>query len=293
MNMIACSEDGQVFVGNLTTGPSDSPFKLYSWADSLGGTPPQVAWAGDPDGGSAANRWGDSLDVHGTAFGVEAIIGARNSKRIAILNNFGLGSPATLVDVPAAETGNFGLGLAWGDGDVCWGKASGTALRQVALDRNTHQGTVLRTITNYPTMCGIAVDTRNQLLAGYTLETPDTLRLLNIAEPLSTPLELDTEFFPTDNGNANGTGAVRFGTDNFGYSKLFALDSNNGIIALKIGGRLYASLSGTTLTLTWQGTHALQSSPDLTQEFTDVPGAVSGYTVEVPQMPRLFYRLKD
>ncbi|MEY2408750.1 MAG: hypothetical protein QOF48_1420 [Verrucomicrobiota bacterium] len=296
INMIACSADGQVFVGNLTTNPSDvnnGPYKLYSWADSLAGTLPQVAWSGDPDGGATTNRWGDNLDVHGSGSGVEALIGARNTKRLAILNNFGASPSITLVDVPDAENGNFGMSAIWGDADTCWGKSSGTAIRHVAFDRNAHLGTVLRTITNYPTMGAIAVDVANQLLAGVTLETPDTLRLVHLEQPLSTSLELDTEFFPTDNANANGTGEVRFGADSFGFSKLFALDSNNGIIALNIGGRLNQSRTGNMLTLTWQGERTLQASGEVFQGFTNVVGAASGYTIDVTAAGRIFFRLKD
>ena len=79
-----------------------------------------------------------------------------------------------------------------------------------ALDFNPHLGTVLRTITNYPTMAIIAVDNANQLLAGISLERPDTLRLLNISPVLSTPLEHDTEFFLSDNANDFGAGQFDF-----------------------------------------------------------------------------------
>jgi hypothetical protein len=293
--MVACTDDGQIFVANLTTGGATDPYKIYAFQDDDPLTHPYLLWGGDPGNGNN-QRWGDNLDVRNTAGLIEVLIASRNAKVVALLRGT-VGLPldpvATLINVADADNGNFGLSVAFGDGATFWGKASGSPLRQVGYDLVTGVGTVLRTITNYPSMSVIAVDNHNQLLAGATLETPDTLRLLDIATPLSGPLELDTEFFPTDNANANGTGEVRFGTDSFGYSKLFALDSNNGIIALNVGGRLHESLDGNMLTLTWHGTHTLQATPDLTQAFTNVVGAVSGFMVDTTLAGQQFFRLRD
>jgi hypothetical protein len=62
------------------------------------------------------------------------------------------------------------------------------------------------------------------------VENPDNLRLLDTTLPQQEPAVLDIELFPTDNANINGTGSIAFGPD-----KVFALDSNNGIMALNIG----------------------------------------------------------
>jgi len=288
INMIACAEDGQVVVANLTSDGSTDPFKVYVFPDSLGGNAALLGWSGNPGGAGDTNRWGDNLDVRGSGLGLEVLVGSRFGRRIAILNGLFLALPPIVIDVPDAEPRNFGLSIAWGEGDTCWGKSSGTAIRHVALDINAHLGTVLRTITNYPMMSVIAVDNVNQLLAGISLETPDTLRLLNISPALSTPLELDTEFFLSDNINMNGTGQIDFGS-----GKLFALDSNNGIIALSVWPRLRHSVSGSMLTLTWDGTHTLQATHELGVPFTNVVGAVSGHTVDTATAGNLFYRLKD
>ena len=290
INMIACAEDGQVVVANLTVNGSTDPFKVYVFPDSLGADTALLAWSGNPgDAGLGdANRWGDNLDVRGSGLGLEVLVGSRNSRRLAIINGLFLALPPIVIDVPDAEAGNFGLCICWGAGDTCWGKSSGTALRHVALDVNGHVGTVLRTITSYPRMSVVAIDSANQLLAGITLETPDTLRLLNVSPVPSTSLELDTEFFLSDNANANGTGQV-----DFANGKLFALDSNNGIIALSVAPRLRHSVSGSMLTLTWDGTHTLQATPDLGVPFSDVEDAVSGYTVNTAVTGNLYYRLKD
>lgn len=287
VNMVACGPDGCVYVGNLTTGGTNDPFKLYVYANDDAGTAPSVAWSGDP-GSGINDRWGDNFDVRGFAGAGEAILGARNSKRVAVLQLFsGPSSPAISYDVPAAENGNFGLSIVWGQADTCWGKSSGTAIRHVSLDPNTHLGEVLRTITSYPTMSVIALDPENDYLAGVTLETPDTVRLVDLTSPPAAGLELDTEFFAADNANANGTGAIRFGPN-----KLFALDTNNGLLALGVGARLRYSVAGSMLTLNWAGSQILQATPDLSQPFTNVVGAVTGYMADTSLSGQLFYRLK-
>ncbi len=288
VNMVACGPDGCVYVGNLTTGGTTDPFKLYVFPDDAGGTAPSVAWSGDPGSGTN-DRWGDNLDVRGFAGTGEAILGARFSKRVAVLQLFsGPSSAAISYDVPAAENGNFGLSILWGPGDTCWGKSAGTAIRHVSLDPNTRVGTVLRTLTDYPTMSVIAVDPGNDYLAGITLETPDTVRLVDLTSPPSAGLELDTEFFATDNANGNGTGEIRFG-----HNKLFALDTNNGLLALGVGARLRHAVAGSILTLSWAGGQILQSTADLSQPFTDVGGAASGYMVDISAGGQRFYRLRN
>jgi len=47
------------------------------------------------------------------------------------------------------------------------------------------------------------------------------------------------------------------------------------------------------LTLTWDGTHTLQATPEPGVPFTNVVGAVSGHTVDTATAGNLLYRLKD
>lgn len=291
INMVACTEDGQVFVGNLTSDSVNpaTPYKLYAYLEDAAAAEPILAWSGDP-GAGATNRWGDNLDVRGTGSAVEALIASRNGKIVSRLQGIGLvpSLPPTVITVPDADNGNFGLSVVFGAGDTFWGKSSGSPLRQVSYNVDTQLGTVVKTITNYPGMNVIGLDPVNQQVAGLSLETPDNLRLLNVEDLPGVALELDTEIFPTDNPNLNGTGAVRFGK-----GKLFALQSNNGLMAVTVWPKLRLAVSGTTLTLTWDGTHTLQSATDITGPWTDVADAVSGYSVNGANAGNLFFRLKD
>src|SRR6185503_19581904 len=97
-----------------------------------------------------------------------------------------------------APDGSLGLGIAFGAGDTFWARATATALRQIGFDPNTGSGTTLHTYAPsvFPGNIGpIAVDVTKNYLAGIAIETPDNVRLFNIAELSQPPLALDTKFF--------------------------------------------------------------------------------------------------
>jgi len=288
MNMVAASEDGEVFVANLTTDGTTTPFKIYSYFSDDVSTAPVVVYSGDPGAGTA-NRWGDNFDVRFTGAGVQAIAGCRNNRAVAIWDDVSITPVAAphLLNVANADAGNFGLSVTFGEGNTFWGKSAGAALRQVQYDDAFTTAAVVRTITNYPAMDVVVCDRGNQWIGGISVETPDNVRLLNIDTTPGEPFEEDTEFFPTDNANANGTGQVRFGPN-----RVFALDSNNGLIAMRLWPKLHRAMSGNSMTLTWDGFHTLQASPN-GNTWTNVTGAVSGYSVNVTTAPELLYRLNN
>ena len=293
VNMVACTEIGEVFVGNLTTLNTD-PYKLYYWGDDSAATAPTTAFSGDPGLGNN-QRWGDNLDVRmGTGGAAEVLLGSRNGKLVTKIE-YVAGFSATVFtnSFPDATDGNFGLSCVWGEGDTIWGKSSGVALRQCLPDFVSGVGTVVQTVNGVLNVNVVGADRANKLLAAMTtIDTPSNVRLLNV-EGLGT-VEVDTEFFPTDNANANGSGAARFGK-----GRLVALDANNGIIMLRVAPKLHSSRSGSTLTFTWdttpEGPHRLQSSPTLSPAvWSDVTGGgTSGVTVTVATSGNLFFRLTN
>ena len=117
------------------------------------------------------------------------------------------------------------------------------------------------------------------------------MRLYDISNPTNLPVLLDQEFFATDNVNLNNTGAV-----DFGCGRLYALDSNNGILAMTInsGGAqppmLSLNRSGSNVVLIYTG--VLQSSTDAAGGYRDVPGAASPFTINSPSDPTRFYRAR-
>jgi hypothetical protein len=241
LNMIGVSPDGVVYAGNLTADSTvpGQEFRLYAWIDDQPDTAPALVWSGDPgaltEGGSLTNRWGDTMAVRMVNNEHQVLIGSRSGTAVALLLPDSMLNAKYLFDVNGASPGDFGNGIAWGDGETIWSKGAGSdSLRHVQVDINTCldsicQGTILETFSGYSTLSAIGVDPAKQLLAGVSLENPDTLRLYDISDLNGGPLHVDTEFFPTDNANSTGSGAVAFGPD-----RLYALNSNNGIIAMTL-----------------------------------------------------------
>jgi hypothetical protein len=119
-----------------------------------------------------------------------------------------------------------------------------------------------------------------------TVDTPANLRVLDVyQQAVSAPL-LDQEFFGTDNDNAAGTGSVAV---DVAGGRVFALDTNNGLLAAKYAPPLRFTSAGSNLTMTWAGPAVLQHAAVITGTFTNVPSATSPFTTSQPG----FYRLQN
>lgn len=229
--MIGAAEDGAVYAGNLTLAPASVPFRLYRWPNDNPGTAPSIAYSGDPSPGSA-QRWGDTLAVRGAGKSTQILIGSRSGNLVVLFTTTnGVSFAPHPITVGDAPTGSFGLGLAFGVGETFWGKATGTALRQVFFDLGAGTGAVLRAHGNPEipnSMAPLGANPSLNMLAGIHVASPNHLRLYDLSD--LPPALLATNLFPTDNDNSGtGTGAVDFHGD-----RVYALDSNNGLLAMRI-----------------------------------------------------------
>jgi len=240
LNMIDVADDGTIYAVNLTTDSSvgTSPFKIYRWTSES--AVPTVVYSGDISGGdsNAANRrFGDNFAVRGSGANTQFVVAARNGTIMHIFtttdgNTFTPNRIAT--DITA---GDFGLSVAFGETDTVWGTASGRPVRNVGYDLVNH---IAGTHGNFgnavipTTVTAIAIDPVNQLLGAIQLNpspTRDGLLLYQAWSDSAIGANDTDEQFPADNANANGTGAVDF--DSAGH-RVFALDSNNGLVAYSI-----------------------------------------------------------
>lgn len=241
LNMIGVAGDGAIYAGNLTGNAATTNFKLYRWASETAN--PVLVFDGTPAPGKTDNtgnvlRFGDTMDVRGSGSSTQIILGSRGGNTASILTTSdGTAFTATLLqtDAPVTSSGNgpFGLGIAFGGGNTLWGKSSAsgtptteTPLREFSFDLATSSAVTILS-AGQP---GVSIDIRNVaydaahgLLAGVN-NVNHTLSLFDVST--GTPVLLDTENFPGANANANGTGAA-----DFGGGKLFALDTNNGLVA--------------------------------------------------------------
>jgi hypothetical protein len=306
LNLVRVADDGSVYAANLST--TGSKFAIYRWADDGATTSPALAWGGDPAPGSG-QRWGDNMDVRGASDRTEILMASRNGTVVALFNTIdGQNFNPTIIDVPGANPGNFGLGVAFGKGNTFWGKATGPTapLRHVEFDPISGLGTVLQTFVSpavRTSVGAIEVDPVTATLYAIGVENPDNLQVYNIANLAANPIPRDVEFFPTDLENANATAAIDVSGD-----KVLALDTNNGLMALQLNTSLLraprlipdgAPANG-TFTISFFGipgdTYSVEASTDLKSwvPVFGVVGDASGIVIlgdnNAGNFPYRFYR---
>ncbi len=232
LHTMGIADDGAVYVSNLTLNGATTQLRIYRWANDNPGTLPTVAFAGDPAPGNG-QRWGDTIDVRGAGANTQIVLGSRSGTNIVVLTTAN-GSTFTNnpINVSGAVDGAFGLGIAFGASNTVWGKAVGTSLRLASFNLAAGTGAVLQTYGS-PTVANsigaIGASTNLNILAGVAIETPDNLKVYDLPPGGGAPSLVGTNAFATDNENSNLTGAVDFGGD-----RIYALDSNNGLMALQV-----------------------------------------------------------
>jgi hypothetical protein len=285
INMVRVNAAGEIFVCNVTTNASVDAFKLYRWFDDSIYSYAYMMWSGKPGGLDDTDRWGDTMDVRDKEGDTQVLVASRSGTNVAIIR-VNQGSLWTFA-VPDAPPGAFAQGLAWGEGDTFWGKSLGGVLYHVGLDLNTLNANVLHAYSNVTTLGPIGLATELGVMAGVSIETPDNLRLYDMTDLYSGPVNIDTAFYPTDNSNPSGYGAVAFGPN-----RVYALDSNNGILAMRIRPQLKFSSTSTNVTLRWIGSYVLQSCSTVDGTYHDLPDARSPYPVDTARQGQTFFRLR-
>jgi len=286
INTISVADDGAVYacnLGNVTTGGG---FTIYRWADDAPTTMATIAYGPDSPAGE---RIGDTLAATGAGADTRLFAATRAGTAVVVFNTGdGLNFGPNVVDVTTAGAGFAGLGLAAGAGDTFWATSSGGfPLAKVFYDLANGTNELQLSLAGRSGY-NIAVDSQNGFVADNgTSDTPSNLRLLDVLDQTTDAILLDQEFFGSDNDNANGTGAVAF---DVGGGRIFALDSNNGVIALKYAPRLFHTWDGSHLVFTWTGPGSLQSSANVLAPYVDVAGATSPYTNNIAAP--LFFRVR-
>jgi hypothetical protein len=286
----AVADDGAIYAANLDT--SGTLYTIYRWANESPSTVATLAWGpGDPGVGG---RLGDTLAVRGSGPSTQILVGSRDGTTVVLFTTTdGLTFTPNIIDVSTQPAGLAGLGIAFGAGDTFWTKSSAFQFRHIAFDLTAGTNGLLETFASgQTTVWAIGVDPINDLVAGTSVATPDNVRLYDVHAVVtgaaSEPDLIDQDFFKTDNVNGNGTGALAF---DVAGGRLFALDTNNGLLALNVIARLRQAMSGANVVLTWTGPSALQSSISVLGPFADVAGATSPYTTP-PGGAAKFFRLR-
>jgi hypothetical protein len=251
-SMMGIGDDGAIYAANLTTDSSgtgvNNPLKIYRWASesagltSGGNIAPTLVYSGDPMNGTAtAVRFGDSIDVIGSGANTQIILGARNAVGATPTLTFAVLKPtanpdqfaSTPVSVAGTNAGN--VSVAWEDADTIWQKNTGFPARRIDIAGAV--GTLTNSATPAPapaTSGPLGIDDANDLMGVIKFQSSTSpgasLYLYDITNP-STPIELANRPFASNPITTNGNGV---GSVDFGRGVVYALDTNNGIIAYQL-----------------------------------------------------------
>lgn len=237
LNLVGTGTDGAIYACNLATSAAQ-PIRIYRWAKADVAEPASLAYGGTAatDLGLVAGtandvRFGDAFAVRGSGTSTELLLGSRTGKYLLVFRTTDGTTFTPTAYTTDIASGAAGLGLAWGPGNTVFTDINTSNLRRLELVEATKTA---RTLTTYATgvvplsSANIATDADAKRLAAVDIAAHN-VRVYDITDPAA-PVQIgDPLPFPTSNANANGTGAAAFSSDT-----LFALETNNGLLAALI-----------------------------------------------------------
>lgn len=233
VNAAAVGSDGAIYVGNLTTQSTTSPFKVYRWATEASTN--TVAYSGDA--GLAGSRVGDSLAMTGSnrlaaGYGSSPAVAGANSYSIVDIPS----GTASAVSLTGGLAGDFRLGITFTDLSHVLGTQGSSIYRYTSFSGST--GTVIAS----PAIPDPSGATADRLLAATVVGGVPILAVQSIgdghvsiyditnpAAPLYLTSGLNIVGSPVT--NTNGTGQITWGPTVGATATLYAMSTNSGIQA--------------------------------------------------------------
>jgi hypothetical protein len=237
IDQLGVADDGAAYACNLVTGNGQN-FYLYRWSSPTTTTVPAVAY-NDSNSSILHNegsRWGDTMAVRGSGINTQIILGSRAGTNVALLTTTdGINFNATIIAITNITAGFAQNGISFGAGNTLWAKAVIGPLYEIAFDPVNQVGGVVLSYQN-PTkipsyQIGVAVDPTNNILAGVDAsDVNNDVKLYQLTGTSDAPVLFAQSFFASANANGN-----YFAPITIKYPRLYALDVNNGIVALTYG----------------------------------------------------------
>ncbi len=306
--LVAAAEDGAIYACNLKA--SATPFKIYRWANDNSNTVPTVAFSGDPSTNTPSYRWGDTFEVRGSGTNTQILIGPRQGTNVVLFTTTNaVDFTPRVINLDGIPEGHCGLSLTFGYGNTFWGTTHTNQLRLVSFDPVAGTASTVRIYsdTEVPTAVNpIGFSTKLNMLAGVHVNSVNHLRVYDFSPTNGVPMLIGTTNFASDNSNTHtGTGAVRFGDD-----VIYALDANNGLMAVRVvlptsplQFNDLSLVSGQQLILRGKGTvgnYGVEATSTPFTNWTPVGNVAIGingtfeFTDTFPtNSPRRFYRVKS
>ena len=300
---IDVADDGAVYAANVVDGTSGT-FQIYRWDNSGSNAAPVMIWNLNPAGQTV--RWGDCFAVRGAGTNTQILVdnstGAWGSVIVpsesTLTNSLWTENP--FANVAGGLTQGRTL-LFYGTNNTFWEKHGSAGLNLVSYDTSAQTSLI---VTNFPNLPGspnlVAFNSATNVLCAIhyvsSANTPDTLDLYDIWNPLQANY-LASYNFPTNHqANGNGCGRVIFAGD-----RVFALDSDNGMAAYTLVPVLHITPSAPNVVLSWSADvtgYILKATPSLTSPITWTnvsSGTLVGnqyFVTNSASAASLFYRLQ-
>ncbi len=237
IDQVGIGDDGAVYTCNLSVAPGgfQNPVVINRWPAPNVGATPVAAYNNTPSG--IGERYGDNMAVRGAGANTQILLPAST----AVISGVGPGTNVLLfttsdgtnfnpisMGIVGVPNGFANAGVAFGDGDSFWAKSGNGDLFKIGFNPADGSNFVIFSYSAVPTSTmGLAVDPNLSIMATIVQnDNPDTVRLYQLTGNASPPVMFHQGLL-SNNANANGNGAIVMKR-----KRLYALDVNNGILAL-------------------------------------------------------------
>ena len=244
VNAAAVGSDGAIYVGNLTTQSTTSPFKVYKWATEA--STPVVAYSGDA--GLPGSRVGDSIGGFGGGASTRIASGFSNTPSVPGNNGYTVIDPtagtATAINFASTppNAGEMRLGVAFSDANHIFSKAiaspTNSTLYYTSYSGST--GTLLASPTLSATST-LEVELAFTVLNGVPLLAAQSagdshINVYSVVDPTAPVLLATALGIAGLPANGNNTGQIAWGAatvnpDGTATQNLYGMRTNGGIRA--------------------------------------------------------------
>jgi hypothetical protein len=244
VNAATVGSDGAIYVGNLTTQSTTTPFKIYKWATEA--ATPVVAYSGDA--GLPGSRVGDSIGGIGGGASTRIAAGFSNSPSVTGNNGYTIVDPtagtATAINFASTppNAGEFRLGIAFSDANHVFSKAAASTANST-LYYTSYSGST-GTLLGSPALTAGSTaefELAYTVLNGTPLLAAQSagdshINVYSVADPMNPVLLASAAGLAGLQPNGNQTGQIAWGAatinpDGSATQNLYGLRTNGGIRA--------------------------------------------------------------